>query len=196
MTDKLKTRYAADSGSGDLLILTDQDDNILGYEEKARCHYGTGLLHRALSIFIFNSSGQLLLQRRSASKPLWPLFWSNSVCSHPRKGEETHEAAARRLTQEIGVQAPLRFLFTFQYQAAFENTGSENELCSVFIGKSDGPFTVDPQEIAEWRFVTTTELDQDLSARPHIYTPWFKLEWQTIKKNHMGDVQALLDRES
>lgn len=183
MNDELKARYAVDPGALDLLILVDGEDNIKGYLDKAECHRGQGILHRAFSIFIFNSSGQLLIQRRSAAKPLWPLFWSNSVCSHPRKGEEYLEAAARRLKEEIGIETSLRFLFQFQYQASYGVVGSENELCSVFIGQSDGPVIVDPGEIAGWRFISQGELDEELRVRPQDYTPWFKMEWPHIKKS-------------
>ena len=181
-----------DSGSPDLLILVDKGDNILGYEEKEKCHLGKGMLHRAFSIFIFNSSGQLLLQERSAAKPLWPLFWSNSVCSHPRKGEDYMEAAQRRLKEEIGLETPLRSLFKFQYQAPFKTIGSENELCVVFIGKSDEPVEINPQEIAEYRYVGLEELEKDLRTRPNIYTPWFKMEWQRIRQNLKKDIDKLL----
>ncbi|MCX6579337.1 MAG: isopentenyl-diphosphate Delta-isomerase [Candidatus Aminicenantes bacterium] len=187
MNDELKARYAANPGSGDLLILVDGEDDIKGYLDKVECHRGEGVLHRAFSIFIFNGGGQLLLQRRSAAKPLWPLFWSNSVCSHPRKGEEYGEAAARRLKEEMGIETSLHFLFRFQYRAVYESVGSENELCSVFIGKSDGPVVVDPGEIAQWRFIEPGELDKELRARPQDYTPWFKMEWMRIRENHMQE---------
>jgi isopentenyl-diphosphate delta-isomerase len=182
MNDELKARYAVDSGALDLLILVDGEDRIQGHLDKVECHRGQGVLHRAFSIFIFNSSGQLLLQRRSAAKALWPLFWSNSVCSHPRKGEEYLEAATRRLREEMGIETSLRFLFRFQYQAAYQDIGSENELCSVFIGESDGPVVVDPGEIAEWRFISPGELDVELNAHPQDFTPWFKMEWMRIRE--------------
>jgi len=181
-----------DSGSRDLLIRVDEKDNILGYEEKEKCHRGKGMLHRAFSIFIFTSSGRLLLQKRSTAKPLWPLFWSNSVCSHPRKGEEYLEAAHRRLKEEIGLETPLYFLFKFQYHASFKAIGSENELCAVYIGKSDEPVGIDPKEIAECRYIDLEELEKDLQTRPHVYTPWFKMEWQCIRQNHKKDIETLL----
>jgi isopentenyl-diphosphate delta-isomerase len=181
-----------DSGFQDLLIMVDKEDNILGYEEKEKCHRGKGMLHRAFSIFIFNSSGRLLLQERSAAKPLWPLFWSNSVCSHPRKGEDYLQAAQRRLKEEIGLETPLHFLFKFQYHAPFKTIGSENELCAVYIGKSDEPVNIDPREIAECRYIALVELKKDLRTRPHVYTPWFKMEWQCIQQNHKKDIETLL----
>jgi isopentenyl-diphosphate delta-isomerase len=175
----------------DYLILVDAEDNVLGYETKETCHQGKGKLHRAFSIFIFNRNKELLIQKRSALKPLWPLYWSNSVCSHPRKGEADLDAANRRLKEEIGIEAPLQFLFKFQYQASFKGIGSENELCSVYIGKTDVPITANPQEIDQWKYINLEELDRDIKVHPEIYTPWFKMEWQRICKNHMKAVENL-----
>ncbi|HLP44763.1 MAG TPA: isopentenyl-diphosphate delta-isomerase, partial [Candidatus Kapabacteria bacterium] len=118
MNDELKARYALDHGA-DTLILVDGKDNIVGYLDKGGCHEGEGVLHRAFSIFIFNSRGQLLLQRRSAAKPLWPLFLSNSVCSHPRRGESYEEATHRRLKEELGIETRVFFLFKFEYRASY-----------------------------------------------------------------------------
>jgi isopentenyl-diphosphate delta-isomerase len=176
------------------LILVDTQDNVLGFETKEKCHRGKGKLHRAFSIFIFNRNKQLLIQQRSALKPLWPLYWSNSVCSHPRKGEADLDAAYRRLKEEIGLETPLRFLFKFLYQASFKTIGSENELCSVYIGTTDVPITANPEEIAGWRYIDLEELDRDIKADPEIYTPWFKMEWQRIRQNHMKEVESLIDK--
>jgi len=177
----------------DRLILVDREDNILGYRDKETCHLGKGLLHRAFSIFIFNKKKQLLIQKRSSLKPLWPLHWSNSVCSHPRQGETGMEAAQRRLKEEINITVPLQFLFKFQYQATYKDTGSENELCSVYIGRSDTPIKADPAEIAEWKYITWDQLNKDIHEYPEYYTPWFKLEWQRIKAQHLKDVISLTE---
>jgi isopentenyl-diphosphate delta-isomerase len=172
----------------DMLILVDPGDNVLGYEEKMACHVGEGILHRAFSIFVFNSRKELLLQRRADEKPLWPGFWSNSVCSHPRKGESVVEAADRRIVEEIGISAPLTYLFKFQYQARFRDVGSENELCSVFYGFSDDPVTADPAEISEYRYVSVDALNRDLEVNQGMYTPWFKIEWQRIREEFLGAI--------
>lgn len=177
----------------DLLILVDPNDTILGYEEKTRCHQEQGLLHRAFSIFLFNPHNQLLLQQRSRHKPLWPLYWSNSVCSHPRKGERDAEAAMRRLDEELGLTVPLRFVFKFQYQAAFQEIGSEHELCSVYIGQiQDQRVVANPNEIADWRFVDLEELQADLTTHPERYTPWFKLEWEQMCGQYAPRLQEIL----
>jgi len=161
----------------DLLILVDNNDNITGYETKSKCHEGNGLLHLAFSIFIFNSKGELLLQKRSAKKPLWPLYWSNSVCSHPRKGENDMAAAHRRLLEEIRIDTPLEFKFKFQYQATYKNIGSENELCSVYTGISDLAIQPNPDEIAEFRYIDPEQLNHEIETAPETFTPWFKIEW-------------------
>ncbi len=166
----------------ELLILVDKNDNELGFMPKAGCHRGDGILHRAFSIFIFNFAGELLLQRRSDEKPLWGGYWSNSVCSHPRKGESYEVAAARRLQDELGVSAELEFRFRFQYQAKFRDIGAENELCSVFTGTHNGPFHINPTEISEISFVSAEKLDDEIARFPEKFTPWFKLEWGRLRK--------------
>jgi isopentenyl-diphosphate Delta-isomerase len=162
----------------DLLILVDDNDEIIGYEEKGICHAAEGILHRAFSIFIFNSNGEFLLQKRSSVKPLWPGYWSNSVCSHPRKGETYDSAASRRLFEEVGLESDMDYFFKFRYHVSYENAGSENEMCALFAGVSAGAIKADPAEIAEWKFVTISELEKEMKDRPHIFTPWFKIEWQ------------------
>lgn len=170
--------------SSERLIIVDPLDNIIGYETKAECHKGKGILHRAFSIFIFNSKGELLIQERSALKPLWPLYWSNSVCSHPREGEEDIAAAHRRLKEEINIDTPLTFLFKFQYSATYNKNGnevgSENELCSVYRGVSDDTISANPDEISNWKFVNINDLTKDIVSAPEHYTPWFKMEWERI----------------
>ena len=165
------------------LILVDGNDSVTGHSTKEQCHNGNGVLHRAFSIFVFNSKNELLIQKRSAEKPLWPLFWSNSVCSHPRKGEDYPEAVSRRLLDEVGLHLPVQFLFKFQYQANYKQLGAEKELCSVFTGRCDDLPIVNDSEIADWRYVSFDKLQNDIDARPEKYTPWFKTELKRIRKD-------------
>jgi isopentenyl-diphosphate Delta-isomerase len=166
------------------LILVDRAGHVVGYADKASAHDGPGKLHRAFSVFLFNEAGELLLQQRSADKRLWPLYWSNSVCSHPRRGEETPAAAVRRVREELGLAPSLTYLYEFIYQAAFEDAGSEHELCAVFVGRADGEPRVNEREIAAWRFVAPEALDRELAASPTSFTPWLKLEWATLRREH------------
>lgn len=173
------------------LILVNPNDKIIGYQNKKKCHEGEGILHRAFSIFIFNSTGQILMQKRSKKKHLWPLFWSNSCCSHPRKGESYQIAIHRRLKEELGIESELKFLFKFQYQASFNNIGSENELCSVYIGKSDSQITINKNEIAAWKFFKISSLDEGLHKNLIKFTPWFKMEWERIRRDYWSVIQNM-----
>lgn len=174
------------------LILVDPDDNVVGHELKETCHQGEGLLHRAFSVFLFNRRGQLMLQQRSSQKPLWPLYWSNSCCSHPRRGENEREAAERRVSEELGVAPELVYLYKFRYQARYGDVGAEHELCSVFVGRCDQDIEVNANEIADWAFVDVAELERDLANDPDRYTPWLKLEWPRIRKEFWSEVQRLV----
>jgi isopentenyl-diphosphate delta-isomerase len=174
------------------LILVDEADREVGHLGKAQCHQGRGILHRAFSLLIFNGRGELLLQQRSASKRLWPLYWSNSCCSHPRRAESMESAIHRRLHEELGLRCPLTFLFKFQYQAQFDQVGAENELCSVFIGRSNEAVRVNGEEILAWRWVDPGALDTELTGSgADRFTPWFVMEWDRIRRDYRGQVSAL-----
>ena len=188
MTDAASDAAREKAANSDLLILVDEGDEVLGYDTKGRCHNGAGILHRAFSIFIFNEEGKLLLQKRSEHKRLWGGFWSNTCCSHPRKGEEIIEAAGRRLQEELGCSTTVQFLYKFVYQARFGEAGSEYELCSVLVGKSDSKPEADPAEIAEFRYVGLDELDQELERSPGNFTPWFKMEWKRLRSEFAAEL--------
>ncbi len=168
------------SSESEELILVDASDNELGFLSKEECHDGDGILHRAFSLFVFNTNGELLLQKRSAEKRLWPLFWSNSCCSHPRKGESMQVATRRRLREELDIEASLEFVYKFAYQAQFGDLGSENELCTVYLGKTGQAFSANTHEIADARYVSREALQAELRARPGEFIPWFKMEWERL----------------
>jgi isopentenyl-diphosphate delta-isomerase len=175
------------SSEDDLLILVDEQDNVVGHLDKRSCHDGEGVLHRAFSIFIVNGRGELLLQQRSPEKRLWPGFWSNSCCSHPRHGEQLDDAVNRRLEEELGLTAELEHLYTFNYHAMFKEVGSEREVCSVYLGRSDGPVQANRREISSWRWVSSEALDREIAERPQEFTPWMKLEWPEVRAALAGD---------
>jgi isopentenyl-diphosphate Delta-isomerase len=176
----------------DALILVDEADRSLGLMSKALCHEGRGILHRAFSLLIFNERRELLIQQRAASKRLWPGFWSNSCCSHPRGDESLEIATQRRLHEELGIRCPLQFLFKFQYQAQFDETGAENELCSVYVGKSLDPIKVNSDEISAWRWVSPEALAREITADgERRFTPWFMLEWARIWRDHRQAVLVI-----
>jgi isopentenyl-diphosphate delta-isomerase len=172
------------SSDEERLILVDEHDREIGQLDKAACHDGSGILHRAFSLFIFNDDGDLLLQQRSAGKRLWPLYWSNSCCSHPRVGESMPQATARRLRDELDIEADLEFVYKFRYQADFGHLGAEHELCWVYLGRSGQDPTPNSHEIASLRSVPADRLDAELEATPELFTPWFRLEWQRFRREH------------
>jgi len=155
------------------LILVDEKDNEIGYEEKAKGHIGDLPLHRAFSVVIFNSKGQMLIQKRSDKKKTWPGFWANACCSSPRRGEEVIEAAKKRLKEELGFDCDLRFLFKFRYKAKYNEEWGENEIDWVFEGKYDGPVNPNKEEIGDFKFIDVDELKEDVKNNPKKYSPWF-----------------------
>lgn len=172
------------SSGDERLILVDSDDREIGSLTKADAHLGRGTLHRAFSVFVFNPAGELLLQQRAKGKPLWPGYWSNTCCSHPRVGEEVGDAARRRLQEELGLSAELEFLFKFQYQAQYDSHGAEHEVCWVYAGRSAEPPRANIHEIAALRYVAPTALSAEIACAPETFTPWFKIEWERLVRDH------------
>lgn len=177
-------RHRIVSSEEERLILVDEDDREVGSLDKGACHDGAGVLHRAFSLFIFDAEGRLLLQQRSGGKRLWPLYWSNSCCSHPRVGETMEQATSRRLREELDIGAELEFVFKFSYEARYDESGSENELCWVFLGRTSDAPAPNSHEIAGLRWVDPRDLQAELDRGPAGFTPWFKLEWRRLAGDH------------
>ena len=175
------TRHEIVSDESEALILVDAQDNEIGSLDKSSCHDGSGVLHRAFSLFIFNAAGELLLQKRGEDKRLWPGYWSNSCCSHPRVGETMADAVQRRCAQELGFSTNLQLIYKFEYSAQFEDLGSEHELCWVYVGQHDGALDVNGAEISEVQWLAPDVLDNELQTNASSYTPWFKLEWDRLR---------------
>ena len=189
---KTVTERITENHTFEKLILVDENDQEIGSELKEECHLGDGILHRAFSVFIFNENKQVLIQKRSKEKMLWGKFWSNACCSHPRLGESIEDAAHRRIYEELSLESELNFIFKFQYQERFGDIGSENELCHVFIGKSDTKPNVDPSEIDDWKYMEIEELTKSIEKTPDQFTPWLKMEWSKIIGTHYDQVQRML----
>jgi isopentenyl-diphosphate delta-isomerase len=188
---ELQRRMLPGEGSreDELLITVTEQDEPLGPAPRGRCHDGAGILHRAFSVYLFDEAGRVLLQRRSAAKRLWPLFWSNSCCSHPRWGEPLDAAAHRRVKEELGVEVGLQRVFRFVYRAAFGESGSEHEACSVYVGRLSRPVSADEAEIAELRFASAAEVDAALASEAEAYTPWFRIGWQRLRSDYWEEVE-------
>lgn len=146
---------------------------------KLLVHTTCARLHRAFSIILVDEHGDVCIQRRSGKKLLWPLFWSNSVCSHPMVGESIETAVKRRINEELGcVATELTEIFSFRYSSTFGDIGSEKEYCHVWIGRirsTDVQF--DPEEIDAVAFMSVESLSTAISSMPGAFTPWFSIEW-------------------
>jgi len=180
----LNDQHRIVSSEGEELILVDRDDNEIGYASKADAHDGGGILHRAFSLFLFNDEGELLLQKRAPEKRLWGGYWSNSCCSHPRRGESLAVATSRRLLDELNVEANLEYVYAFCYEAGFGEAGSENEFCHVFLGKAGDEIQPNDSEIADVRYVAAAALAVEFKECPDRFTPWFKQEWGELNRNY------------
>ncbi len=183
------------SSDAEELILVDTDDTETGFLSKAECHSGAGKLHRAFSLFLFNEAGELLLTQRSDSKRLWPGYWSNTCCSHPRKGESMAVATRRRLYDELNIETPLEFVYKFSYQAEFGATGSENELCHVYLGRSNNSVIPNEYEISAIRYVDADSLLSEFDTTPDQFTPWFKMEWLALADEHRDVLSRYCDNQ-
>lgn len=169
------------------VILVDPQDQPLGTMEKMEAHE-KGLLHRAFSVFIVNSKGELLLQQRAHHKYHSPGLWTNTCCSHQREGESTLAAGARRLEEEMGMQVPLTFLFSFIYNAAFDNGLTEHELDHVILGVSDAEPQINPDEVATWKWMNLETLAKDILDHEERYTVWFRIIFSRFY-NHYKTLQ-------
>jgi isopentenyl-diphosphate delta-isomerase len=176
----------------ELLVLVNDADVEIGFAAKQHCHDGDGLLHRAFSVFLFSPDGDVLLQRRSDQKRLWPGAWSNACCSHPRRGETLDGAVRRRLREELSLETPAHFLFKFRYHARYDTNGAEHELCYVYAGLLTGQPAANPNEIAATTIMTAAALDSDVATRPERYTPWLKLEWARLRTEAWSTVEEFL----
>lgn len=161
------------------VILVDSHDNETGTMEKIAAHK-EGKLHRAFSIIIFNSKGEMLLQKRAAGKYHSAGLWTNACCSHPRPQESTEEAVSRRLYEEIGLTARPQYLYKFIYKTQFDNGLIEHELDHVYLHRSDIPPVLNPQEADDWKYMDMIALRKDIATSPDDYTFWFRLIVESI----------------
>ena len=169
------------------VILVDVDDNKIGEMEKLEAHQ-KAQLHRAVSVFIFNSKGQLLLQKRAYEKYHSPGLWTNTACTHPRPDERTEFAAKRRLYEEMGIKHDkLTKLFDFIYKEQLDNELTEYEYDHVFMGVSDALPIPEPTEVSDFGYFDTSMLLEDINLNPDKFTVWFKKiaqkvisEYQTV----------------
>ena len=161
------------------VVLVDELDNKVGLMEKMEAHINPNL-HRAFSIFIFNSKNEMLLQQRALSKYHTPGLWTNTCCSHPRDGESLHDATNRRLQEEMGMQCELKEAFSFIYKADVMQGLVEHEFDHVFIGTSDDLPIINKDEVESFRYDTVENIKADIERNPQNYTAWFKIAFDKL----------------
>jgi len=162
------------------VILVDQNDNQIGLMGKMEAHE-KGLLHRAFSIFVFNSNGELLIQQRALTKYHSAGEWANTCCSHQRDGESTLDAAHRRLQEEMGFDVELNEVFSFTYKKEFGNGLTEHEFDHVIFGQYDGAPVMNPEEVADWKYISIEDLKKDIELQPEQYTIWLQIALKEVE---------------
>jgi isopentenyl-diphosphate delta-isomerase len=175
----------------DYVVLVDSQDNELGKMEKLEAHE-KGLLHRAFSIFLFNSKGEMLIQQRALSKYHSPGLWTNACCSHPAPNESIIQAGNRRLKEELGLSTELVDAFNFEYRETFENNLTEHELDHVLVGYSEENPILNQEEAKDYRWITWANLLEEIDLNPEKFTIWFKI----ILTKHIEKLQKELCHES
>lgn len=163
------------------VILVNEKDEEIGLMEKMEAHR-KAVLHRAFSVFIFNNKNELMLQQRALSKYHSPGLWSNTCCSHPRKGESTVEAGHRRLMEEMGFDCEIKEVLSFIYKAELDQGMTEHELDHVLIGKCETIPEINEEEVHDWKWISLDELDEDMKDQPEKYTVWFRVIWERVKE--------------
>ena len=156
------------------VILVDEQNRQIGLMPKMEAHE-KAVLHRAFSIFVMNEKGETMLQQRAAHKYHSPLLWTNTCCSHQRDGETNLEAGKRRLMEEMGFVVELKELFSFIYKAPFDNGLTEHELDHVMIGYSNKEPQINPDEVADWKWMKPEDIKSDIAKNGANYTAWFKI---------------------
>ncbi len=170
------------------LILVDEHDMPTGTAEKMEAHE-KALLHRAFSVFIFNSKGEMLLQQRALKKYHSGGLWTNACCSHPYEGEDTKAAAEKRLQEEMGFTLPLTKAFEFIYKAPFDNGLTEYEYDHVFTATFNGDVTPNSDEVMDFCYMSMNDVKQSIQSHPHKYTEWFKIAFPKLE-NYLAGISV------
>lgn len=175
----------------EFVVLVDENDQVIGQMEKMEVHQ-KALLHRALSVMIFNSNNELLLQKRAYSKYHSGGLWTNTTCSHPRPEETILEAGSRRLNEEMGMRCELKQAFSFIYRAELDQGLTEYELDHVIIGFSDQTPHLNLEEASAFKWMSISDLKNDMAQNQQLYTVWFKI----LINQHFETIQKFLIYES
>ena len=164
------------------VILVNEKDEQIGLMPKMEAHE-KAVLHRAFSVFIFNSKNELMLQQRAAHKYHSPLLWTNTCCSHQRDGESNIQAGTRRLQEEMGFECDLKETTSFIYKAPFDNGLTEHELDHIMVGYYENPPVINLDEVEAWKWMPLEAVKADIKQQPELYTEWFKIIFENFYKH-------------
>jgi len=173
----------------EFVILVDENDREIGTMEKMQAHR-EARLHRAFSVFVFNDKDEVLIHQRAFTKYHSGGLWTNTCCSHPRAGETVLEAAHRRLQEEMGFDCNLAEAFSFTYRAELDNELTEYEFDHVVLGRFNGEPTMNPDEVADYRYINWEELKADVEQHPEVYTEWFKIALSEVDKHFLETIKG------
>lgn len=182
------------------IVIVDDHDEVLGEEDKEKCHDGEGILHRGFLCMVFNRTGELYLARRSDKKRLWPGFWDGTIASHVHQGEDYVQASRRRLYQELGIAvSQVEYGFKFRYKALYRNIGTEHEICAVTIVRGISADDIIPSrsEISAVRMADLKILIEEVRGTGREYTPWLILalehisERPILERGECSDIQVV-----
>ena len=171
------------------MILVNEDDEPIGLMPKMEAHE-KAVLHRAFSVFVMNDKGEIMLQQRAGHKYHSPLLWTNTCCSHQRDGETNIEAGKRRLMEEMGFETELKEVFSFIYKAPFDNGLTEHELDHVMVGKFNDPPNINPEEVANWKWMLPLDVKEGMTKHPDQYTEWFKIIFERFYDYLIEEIKA------
>lgn len=163
------------------VVLVDRKDNSIGSIGKLEAH-ARGLLHRAVTVYLFNTAGEILMQRRAANKYHCGGLWSNTCCGHPMPGEAIQAAAERRLAEEMGLSLSLKPVFEISYCLPVTNDLIEHEYGHVFFAICDKQPQLNPEEADQYRYCSPLQLQQELAQHPQNFTPWFRFTFPAIPR--------------
>lgn len=163
------------------VILVNESDEQIGLMEKIEAHE-KALLHRAFSVFVYNDKNEIMIQQRAHSKYHSPGLWANTCCSHQREGESNVDAGKRRLMEEMGFQTDLKEITSFIYKAPFDNGRSEHEYDYILTGHFNDEPKINPDEVADWKWMSVEEIKKDMANQPEKYTAWFKIIFDNYYK--------------
>ena len=169
------------------VILVNEKDQEIGLMPKLEAHQ-KAVLHRAFSVFIFNSENELMLQQRASNKYHSPNLWTNTCCSHQRSGESNIQAGTRRLYEEMGFTTTLNEITSFIYKAPFDNGLTEHELDHIMVGYYNEDPVINSDEVEDWKWMKIEDVKNDISLNPDLYTAWFKIIFKNFY-NHLNNIK-------